>query len=603
MLDLIGNWKRTKYCGNVGAKDVGNEVILMGWVQSNRDHGGVIFIDLRDRDGICQIVFNPEHNSETHKIAETVKDEWVIAIKGKVSNRTDETINPNIKTGNIEIIADEIKILNTSNVIPFLIEDDINVEELLRLKYRFLDLRRNTMKNNLMLRHKIASASRDFLNKEGFLEIETPYLTKSTPEGARDFIVPSRLNPGEFYALPQSPQILKQTLMVSGFDKYYQVVRCFRDEDLRADRQPEFTQIDLEMSFVDESDVMSTVEGMIKDIFKETKGIDLELPFKRMSYHESMEKYGNDRPDTRFGLELQNTSEIFKDSEFKVFREAVKKGGIIKALNLKARGNDLSRKDIDDLTDEARSLGAKGLAWIKALENELQSPIIKFFSDDEIEKLKNHLNIEPGDIVFFGADSSYIVNMVLSNLRIKLAEKLGLIDHSRFDLLWIVDFPLFDYDANDKRYVALHHPFTSPKDESIDKIESDTANVLSKAYDIVLNGVEIGGGSIRIHRKDIQEKVFKIIGLSDEEANDKFDFLLNALDYGAPPHGGIALGLDRIVMILSGSDSIRDVIAFPKTQKGSCPLTGAPSEIALEQVLELGLKLDKKSGENNGKNN
>lgn len=603
MLDLIGNWKRTKYCGNVGIDDVGNEVILMGWVQSNRDHGGVIFIDLRDREGICQVVFNPEHNTDTHKTAESVKDEWVIAIRGKVSNRTPETINPNIKTGGIEIIVDEIKILNTSGVIPFLIEDEISVDELLRLKYRFLDLRRNKMKDNLVLRHKIASASRNFLNNEGFLEIETPYLTKSTPEGARDFIVPSRLNPGEFYALPQSPQILKQTLMVSGFDKYYQVVRCFRDEDLRADRQPEFTQIDLEMSFVDENDVMSTVEGMIKEIFKKAKGIELDLPFKRMTYHESMEKYGNDRPDTRFGLELENISEIFRESEFKVFREAVKKGGIIKALNLKGRGDDLSRKDIDDLTDEARTLGAKGLAWIKAQENELQSPIIKFFSDDEIQNLKTQLNIEPGDIVFFGADTAYIVNMVLSNLRLKLAEKLDLIDHSKFDLLWIVDFPLFDYDANEKRYVALHHPFTSPKDESIDKIETDTVNVLSKAYDIVLNGVEIGGGSIRIHRKDIQEKVFKTIGLSDEEANDKFDFLLNALDFGAPPHGGIALGLDRIVMLLTGSDSIRDVIAFPKTQKGSCPLTDAPSEINIEQLLELGLKIDKKSEENKEKNN
>jgi len=598
MLDLIGNWKRSKYCGNVGTEDVGTELILMGWIQSNRDHGGVIFVDLRDREGICQVVFNPEHNLETHKIAETIKDEWVIAVKGMVSNRTDETINPNIQTGSIEVIADEIKILNTSNVIPFLIEDDINVDELLRLKYRFLDLRRKVMKDNLILRHKITSASRDYLNNAGFLEIETPYLTKSTPEGARDFIVPSRLNLGEFYALPQSPQILKQTLMVSGFEKYYQIVRCFRDEDLRADRQPEFTQIDLEMSFVDESDVMSTVEEMLKDIFKEAKGIELKLPFKRMSYHESMEKYGNDRPDTRFGLELQNISEIFKDSEFKVFKDAVKKGGIIKALNLKAHGNDLSRKDIDDFTEEAKSLGAKGLAWIKALENELQSPIIKFFSDNEIENLKNTLNIEPGDIVFFGADSSYIVNMVLSNLRIKLAEKLGLIDPSKLNLLWIVDFPLFDYDANDKRYVALHHPFTSPKDDSIDKIESDTANVLSKAYDIVLNGVEIGGGSIRIHRKDIQEKVFKTIGLSNEEANNKFDFLLNALEYGAPPHGGIALGLDRIVMLLTGSDSIRDVIAFPKTQKGSCPLTSAPSEVSIEQVLELGLKLDKNSKEN-----
>jgi len=597
MLDLLGDWKRTKYCGNVGLDDVGNEVILMGWVQSNRDHGGLIFIDLRDRDGICQIVFNPEHNIDTHKIAGTVKDEWVIAIRGKVSNRTEDTVNPNIKTGMIEVIADELKIFNTSNVIPFLIEDDINVEELLRLKYRFLDLRRNTMKDNLILRHKIASSARNFLNSEGFLEIETPYLTKSTPEGARDFVVPSRLNPGEFYALPQSPQILKQTLMVSGFDKYYQIVRCFRDEDLRADRQPEFTQIDIEMSFVDENDVISTVEGMIKEIFKESKGIELELPFKRMSYHESIQKYGNDRPDTRFGLELEDISEIFRDSEFKVFRDAVNKGGIIKALNLKGRGNDLTRKDIDDFTEGAKTLGAKGLAWIKALENELQSPIIKFFSDNEVEKLKDQLNIEPGDIVFFGADSSYTVNLVLSNLRLKLAEKLGIIDHSKYELLWIIDFPLFEYDSNEKRYVALHHPFTSPKDESLDKIESNTENVLSKAYDVVLNGVEIGGGSIRIHRKDIQEKVFNKIGLSDEEANDKFEFLLNALEYGAPPHGGIALGLDRIVMLLTGSESIRDVIAFPKTQKGSCPLTNAPSEIGIDQMLELSLKIDKKPEE------
>ena len=597
MLDLLGDWKRTKYCGNVGLDDVGNEVILMGWVQSNRDHGGLIFIDLRDRDGICQIVFNPEHNIDTHKIAGTVKDEWVIAIRGKVSNRTEDTVNPNIKTGMIEVITDELKIFNTSNVIPFLIEDDINVEELLRLKYRFLDLRRNTMKDNLILRHKIASSARNFLNSEGFLEIETPYLTKSTPEGARDFVVPSRLNPGEFYALPQSPQILKQTLMVSGFDKYYQIVRCFRDEDLRADRQPEFTQIDIEMSFVDENDVISTVEGMIKEIFKESKGIELELPFKRMSYHESMQKYGNDRPDTRFGLELEDISEIFRDSEFKVFRDAVNKGGIIKALNLKGRGNDLTRKDIDDFTEGAKTLGAKGLAWIKALENELQSPIIKFFSDNEVEKLKDQLNIEPGDIVFFGADSSYTVNLVLSNLRLKLAEKLGIIDHSKYELLWIIDFPLFEYDSNEKRYVALHHPFTSPKDESLDKIESNTENVLSKAYDVVLNGVEIGGGSIRIHRKDIQEKVFNKIGLSDEEANDKFEFLLNALEYGAPPHGGIALGLDRIVMLLTGSESIRDVIAFPKTQKGSCPLTNAPSEIGIDQMLELSLKIDKKTEE------
>ncbi|MGI9534536.1 MAG: aspartate--tRNA ligase [Thermodesulfobacteriota bacterium] len=594
MLNLLGDWKRTNYCGRIDKSAVGNEVILMGWVQSNRDHGGLIFVDLRDREGICQIVFNPEHNLETHNTAENIKDEWVLAVKGKVSNRTDETINPNIKTGEIEVIADEVRILNTSNVIPFLIEDDINVDELLRLKYRYLDLRRSPMQESLILRHIIVNATRNFLNSDGFLEIETPYLTKSTPEGARDFLVPSRLNIGEFYALPQSPQILKQTLMISGFDKYYQIVRCFRDEDLRADRQPEFTQIDLEMSFVDENDVISVVEGIMTSIFEATNGEKLEIPFTRMSYIESMLRYGTDSPDTRFGLELRDISEIFNNSEFKVFKGAVDKGGIIKAINAKGKGDELSRKDIDDFTEEAKSLGAKGLAWIKATENELQSPIIKFFSEEEINSLKEKLDIQTGDIVFFGADSSYIVNLVLSNLRIKLGEKLGLIDHSKFNFIWIVDFPLFDYDSNEKRFVALHHPFTSPKDDDLEQLENETKKVLSKAYDIVLNGVEIGGGSIRIHRKDIQEKVFNTIGLTKEEAEDKFGFLLNALQFGAPPHGGIALGLDRIVMLLAGRDSIRDVIAFPKTQKGMCPLTEAPSEINIEQLLELGIKIDKK---------
>lgn len=597
MLDLLGDWERTDYCGNLTADDYQKEVTLMGWVQSHRDHGGVIFIDLRDSEGISQIVFNPEHNLETHKIAEKVRDEWVLAVKGIVKKRTRDTINPNLKTGEIEIIADEVKILNTAEVIPFLIEDEINVDELLRLRYRYLDLRRTVMKNNLITRHKTASATRDYLNSQGFLEIETPYLTKSTPEGARDFVIPSRMNTGEFYALPQSPQILKQTLMISGFDKYYQIVRCFRDEDLRADRQPEFTQVDLEMSFVNENDVISVVEGIIKAIFKETRGIDLNAPFPRIKYEDAMERYGTDRPDTRFGLELQDISEIFRNSEFKVFKGALDKGGIIKAINVKGKSEKLSRKDIDDLTEQAKSLGAKGLAWIKITDSEWQSPIIKFFSDDEKKQLEQELNLEAGDLVFFGADSKHIVNLVLSNLRLKLGEKFNLINESEFSLLWVVEFPLFGYDEGEKRYIALHHPFTSPYDEDIENLEKSPEKIRSKAYDIVLNGVEIGGGSIRVHRSDIQEKIFNIIGFTNEDAEEKFGFLLDALKFGAPPHGGIALGLDRLVMIISGGESIRDVIAFPKTQKGSCPLTGAPSKIELEQILELGIKIDKNNNQ------
>jgi aspartyl-tRNA synthetase len=594
MLELLGDWKRTDYCGNLGVKDLGREVILMGWVQSKRDHGGLIFVDLRDREGIVQVVFNPQISRKAHEKAGLLKDEWVIAVEGTVAKRPPETLNPNIKTGEIEVIAKKIRILNTSKVLPFPIENEIKVDELLRMKYRFLDLRRPVMKDNLILRHDIVRATRNYLSSKEFIEIETPYLTRSTPEGARDFLVPSRLNPGEFYALPQSPQLLKQTLMVSGFDRYYQIVRCFRDEDLRADRQPEFTQIDLEMSFVNEEDVMEIVEGMLKAIFKATKGVDIPTPFPRMRYEEAMLKYGNDKPDIRFGLELSDITEIFRDSGFKVFSDAIKRGGIVKAINLKGKASEFSRKELDDLVEFAKSLGAKGLAWIRVSGDEWQSPMTKFLSETEKEALKEALEIEDGDVIFFGADSAYTVNLVLSNLRLHLGERFNMIDHSKFAFLWIVDFPLLEFDEAEKRYVAMHHPFTSPKEEDLGLLDTAPEKVRARAYDIVLNGVEIGGGSIRIHRSDIQKKLFDKIGLEPEEAKKKFGFLLEALEFGAPPHGGIALGLDRLVMLIAGENSIRDVIAFPKTQKGVCPLTEAPSSVDPKQLLELRIRMDVK---------
>ncbi len=594
MLELLGDWKRTDYCGSLGVEDLEREVILMGWVQSKRDHGGLIFVDLRDREGIIQVVFNPQLNIEAHQKAGLLKDEWIVAVKGTVTRRPQETINPNIKTGEIEITVKEIRILNTSKVLPFPIENEIKVDELLRLKYRFLDLRRPMMKENLILRHEIASATRNYLNSKGFIELETPYLTRSTPEGARDFLVPSRLNPGEFYALPQSPQLLKQTLMISGFDRYYQIVRCFRDEDLRADRQPEFTQIDLEMSFVSENDVMEIVEGMLKAIFKQSKEIDIPTPFPRIRYDEAMLKYGNDKPDTRFGLELYDITEIFMNSGFKVFSDAIKRGGIVKALNLKRKASDFSRKELDDLVEFAKSLGAKGLAWIRITGDEWQSPITKFLTETEKKGLQNTLKIEDGDFIFFAADSAYTVNLVLSNLRLHLGEGFNMIDQSKLSFLWVVDFPLLDFDETEKRYVAIHHPFTSPKEEELGLFDASPEKVRARAYDVVLNGVEIGGGSIRIHRSDIQRKLFDKIGLEPEEAKKKFGFLLEALEYGAPPHGGIALGLDRLVMLIAGENSIRDVIAFPKTQKGVCPLTEAPSPVDIKQLLELQIRVDMK---------
>ncbi len=592
IMESMGSLRRTHTCNKLGKKNVGEDVVLMGWVLRRRDHGGVIFIDLRDREGITQIVFNPEINPEVHEKAHQIRSEWVLAVKGKVEPRPGDMANPKLVTGEIEVLIDDLCILNKSETPPFPIDEETEVSDNLRLQYRYLDLRRPEKAENLIVRHKAVQAIRNYLNDNEFLDIETPMLTRSTPEGARDYLVPSRVNAGKFYALPQSPQLFKQLLMVAGMERYYQIVKCFRDEDLRADRQPEFTQIDMELSFVDEEQVIEVTEGMMIPLFKETLGIDVAPPFARISYDEAMNRFGTDRPDTRFGLELVDLTEIAADCGFKVFRSVADGGGTVRAINAKGCAT-FSRKDLDDLTDYVVQFGAKGLAWVKMkADGEWQSPIAKFFSDEERARIAEELGAVEGDLLFFGADKPATVFQSLGELRVELARRLGLLESDTFNFIWVTDFPLVEFDEKDKRFQALHHPFTAPKEEDIELLESDPGAVYSRAYDLVLNGTEIGGGSIRIHQREVQAKVLRALGISEEEADDKFGFLLKSLQLGAPPHGGIAFGLDRLLMIITGSSSIRDVIAFPKTQKATCPLTEAPASVARKQLTELYLRPD-----------
>ena len=600
-MENLGNWRRDHYCGDVTKELVGSEVTCMGWVQRRRDHGGLIFVDLRDRTGVVQVVFNPEDSTLAHEKAHTVRSEFVLAVKGKVTVRPDGTENPDLKTGAVEVRAGEFKILAASEVPPFMIDDETDAGEELRLKYSYLDLRRAPLRENLMLRHRVTAAVREYMDKEGFLDIETPVLTKSTPEGARDFLVPSRLNAGHFYALPQSPQIFKQILMISGMDRYYQIVKCFRDEDLRADRQPEFTQIDIEMSFVGAEDVMEAMEGLVRHVFKEAKGVDLGS-FERLTFDDAVGRYGLDAPDTRFGMELCDLTDIVKDTGFKVFASVAKSGGLVKAINATGCAS-FSRKELDGLTDFAATYGGKGLAWVKLNADGWQSPIAKFFTDDEKAAIEKATGAKEGDLMLFSADKAGVVNTVLGRLRVELGRRLKLIPSGAeaakdggFNFVWVTDFPLLEYSEGEKRHVAIHHPFTAPLEEDMELLDKEPGKVRSAAYDLVLNGVEIGGGSIRIHRRDLQAKIFGLLGISDEEAKDRFGFLLDALSFGAPPHGGIAFGLDRIVALMAGCDSIRDVMAFPKTQKAFCLLSEAPSEVDKKQLDELALRIKKAKG-------
>ncbi len=589
MAETLGNMKRTHMCGTLGTDHINQEVTLMGWVQKRRDLGALIFTDLRDRTGIVQIIFDNDISIDAFSKAEKIRGEYVIALRGVVKKR--HAVNPNIPTGEIEIFASELKILSEAQTPPIYIEDEDEVSENLRLKYRYLDLRKPKMQRNLMFRHKVAKVARDFLSDDGFVEVETPMLTKQTPEGARDYLVPSRVNPGKFYALPQSPQLFKQLLMVSGMDKYFQIVKCFRDEDLRADRQPEFTQIDIEMSFVNVDDVLSANERLLQRVFQETMNINIELPLQRMPYKEAMERYGSDKPDIRFGFELKEINDIAENCGFKVFTDTVKNGGDVRGINIKGNGDKFSRKDITKLEDYAKTYGAKGLAWIKITDEGINSPISKFLSEDEMNKIIERLEAKTGDLLLFVADKPSVVFDSLGHLRVEAAKKLDMLNKNEYKLLWVTEFPLFEYDEEENRYVAKHHPFTSPMDEDLDLLDTAPDQVRAKAYDIVLNGTEIGGGSIRIHSSELQQRMFKALGFTTEQAWARFGFLLEAFKYGTPPHGGIAYGLDRLVMLLTGSDSIREVIAFPKTQNASSPMTEEPSVIDEKLLNELHVKV------------
>ncbi|MCJ7683455.1 MAG: aspartate--tRNA ligase [Desulfobacteraceae bacterium] len=590
-IDSMGNWTRTHDCGALRKDDVDQEVVLMGWVNSRRDMGNLIFIDLRDREGITQVVFDPQVDSNTHQRAHVLRNEWVLAVKGAITPRLDGQENAQMPTGEIELKAKELKILNLTETPPFQVDGAVDASETLRLKYRYLELRRPQLFNNFRKRHHIASCIRGYLDRKGFIEVETPFLTKSTPEGARDYLVPSRVNKSMFYALPQSPQLFKQLLMVAGFDRYYQIVRCFRDEDLRADRQPEFTQVDLEMAFVDEERVMGIFEAMMMELFEKILDRRIISPIQRLTYENAMDRFGTDRPDLRFGMEICDLTDIAARSDFRVFQGVIESGGAVKAILAKGGAPSYSRKGLDEISEVVKTAGAKGLAWIKITEAGWQSSLTKFFEEEDKEALNKRLHAEPEDLVLIVADKPGIANQALGALRLEVAQQQSLIPENEYAFVWITEFPLFEYDETEDRLAAVHHPFTSPFEEDLNLLAENPEKARARAYDLILNGSEIGGGSIRIHNLAIQREIFKTLGISPEEAQSKFGFLLEALKYGAPPHGGMALGFDRLVALMTGVKSIREIIAFPKTTSAACPLTDAPSRVDEEQLKELGLKL------------